>query len=57
MWGIELDGPAAPAVAAALEKGLLITTAGERVVRLLPPLTIEPDELEEGLAVLLEVLG
>jgi acetylornithine/succinyldiaminopimelate/putrescine aminotransferase len=57
MWGIELDGPAAPVVSAALERGLLITTAGERVIRLLPPLTIEPEELEEGLAVLVEVLG
>lgn len=57
MWGIELDGPAAPIVSAALDRGLLITTAGERVVRLLPPLTIEPAELDEGLDVLLEVLG
>lgn len=57
MWGIELDGPAAPVVSAALERGLLITTAGERVIRLLPPLTIEPEELEEGLAGLVEILG
>ncbi|HEX6941229.1 MAG TPA: acetylornithine transaminase [Longimicrobiales bacterium] len=57
MWGIELEGPAAPVASAALERGLLVTTAGERVVRLLPPLTITEAELDEGLAVLLEVLG
>ena len=57
MWGIELDGPAAPVMAAALEHGLLVTTAGENVVRLLPPLTVSDAELESGLAILREVLG
>ncbi|HEX7119675.1 MAG TPA: acetylornithine/succinylornithine family transaminase [Longimicrobiales bacterium] len=57
MWGIELEGAAAPVVAAAMERGLLVLTAGERVVRLLPPLTIDAAELEEGLSVLLEALG
>jgi acetylornithine/succinyldiaminopimelate/putrescine aminotransferase len=57
MWGIELTVPAGPVVAAALGAGLLITTAGERVVRLLPPLTITPDEIEEGCAVLRSVLA
>lgn len=56
MWGIELDGPAAPVMARALEDGLLILTAGERVVRLLPPLIIDEAELEEGLAVLQKAL-
>jgi len=57
MWGIELTVPAAPAVSAALAAGLLITTAGERVVRLLPPLTITADEIDEGLALLRQVLA
>lgn len=56
MWGVELEGEAAPVVARALEMGLLLVNAGERVIRLLPPLTIETDELERGLATLVEVL-
>jgi predicted acetylornithine/succinylornithine family transaminase len=57
MWGIELDRPAAPIVSAALESGLLLVAAGERVVRLLPPLVITKDELDAGLDLLHEVLS
>jgi predicted acetylornithine/succinylornithine family transaminase len=57
IWGVELEGPAAPVVARAFEAGLLITTAGERVLRLLPPLVIEEDEFEVGLSILREVLS
>ncbi|MBQ8427931.1 MAG: aspartate aminotransferase family protein [Clostridia bacterium] len=39
----------------ALEKGLLILTAHEKL-RLLPPLTITKDEMDEGLKILKEVL-
>lgn len=52
MWGIELEGPAAPAVTAAREAGLLVTSAGENVIRLLPPLTVSFDELEEGVDII-----
>ena len=45
MWGLELDRPAAPVVARALELGLLLCTAGERVIRLLPPLNVSEDEV------------
>jgi 4-aminobutyrate aminotransferase-like enzyme len=44
-------------VAAALEAGLLITSAGERVVRLLPPLTITAEEITEGCGLLRGVLA
>jgi acetylornithine/N-succinyldiaminopimelate aminotransferase len=57
MWGIELDRPAGPVVTAALEAGLLITAAGERVIRLLPPLVIEPGDIAEATAILHEVLS
>jgi predicted acetylornithine/succinylornithine family transaminase len=57
MWGIELDRPAAPVVAAALEKGLLLVTAGERVLRVVPPLVITEAELDAGLAILKEALA
>lgn len=40
----------------AFEKGLLVLTAGGNVIRLLPPLTINDDEITEGLKILKEVL-
>ncbi len=57
MLGAELDRPAGPVSAAALEAGLLVGTAGESVLRLVPPLTVSHDELEHGLAILQEVLA
>jgi acetylornithine/N-succinyldiaminopimelate aminotransferase len=56
MWGLELDAPAAPVVGRALDAGLLILTAGERVIRLLPPLIIDAAELSAGLDILGEAL-
>ena len=56
MLGAQLDRPAAPVVAAALEIGLLVGAAGERVLRLTPPLTIAGDEIAAGLSLLEEVL-
>ncbi|MCR5111963.1 MAG: aspartate aminotransferase family protein [Ruminococcus sp.] len=56
MIGISLKTKKAVDVAkAALDKGLLILTAKEKV-RLLPPLTISDEEIKEGLAVLIEIL-
>jgi predicted acetylornithine/succinylornithine family transaminase len=52
MWGIELNEPAGPAMGRALEAGVLVLTAGEKVIRLLPPLVISEDDLAEGLEVL-----
>jgi len=57
MWGIELDTAAAPVVAHALELGLLLTTAGERVIRLLPPLVISEAEIEQGTVMLRAALA
>ena len=55
--GVELAEAAAPAIERALEAGLLLVAAGERVVRILPPLTIDEDELDQGLKILEEVLS
>jgi acetylornithine/N-succinyldiaminopimelate aminotransferase len=52
MWGIELECDAAPVQQQALSAGLLVTLAGERVIRLLPPLTITRDELERAIEIL-----
>jgi acetylornithine/N-succinyldiaminopimelate aminotransferase len=57
LLGAELDRPAAEVVDACRERGLLVGSAGERVLRLTPPLTIGPDEVDEALAVLEEVLS
>jgi acetylornithine/N-succinyldiaminopimelate aminotransferase len=57
MWGVEFDCAVAPYVQAAFEKGLLITSAGENVIRLLPPLVISDAEIDEGMAILQQVLS
>lgn len=53
MRGIELVGvPAGDVVGRALGRGLLVCAAGPDVVRLLPPLNIDIDDLEHGLELL-----
>jgi predicted acetylornithine/succinylornithine family transaminase len=56
IWGIQLSTPAAPVVAAALEAGLLLVSAGPDVVRIVPPLTTSDAELIHGLSILEGVL-
>jgi acetylornithine/succinyldiaminopimelate/putrescine aminotransferase len=53
----DVAGPAGPIVAACLERGLLIGTAGERTLRFTPPLTISADEAAHALSILSEVLS
>jgi acetylornithine/N-succinyldiaminopimelate aminotransferase len=57
LLGAELDRPAADVVAACLERGLVVGSAGPSVLRLTPPLTVTEDELARGLAILQEVLS
>ncbi|HYX82972.1 MAG TPA: aminotransferase class III-fold pyridoxal phosphate-dependent enzyme, partial [Gemmatimonadales bacterium] len=57
MWGLELTEVAAPIVAAARERHLLVLTAGPTVIRIVPPLTITEAELERGVTILEEVLA
>jgi acetylornithine/N-succinyldiaminopimelate aminotransferase len=57
MWGIELHTEAAPVIAGALERGLIVISAGPNVVRLVPPLSIEPAELDRGFSILQGVLS
>jgi len=52
MWGIELKDAAQPVVERALERGLLVISAGPSVVRLLPPLVITIEELARGVDLL-----
>jgi acetylornithine aminotransferase/acetylornithine/N-succinyldiaminopimelate aminotransferase len=54
--GIELDRPAAGVVDACREGGLLVLTAGEKIVRLAPPLIATDAECDRGLDVLRRAL-
>lgn len=56
MLGFQVEGAPADYVKAAAEKGLLILSAGSDTVRLLPPLNISEEELNEGIALLISVL-
>jgi acetylornithine/N-succinyldiaminopimelate aminotransferase len=57
LLALQLDQPVAPFVAAALERGLVIGSAGERTIRLTPPLTLTPVEADLGIELLTEVLA
>jgi acetylornithine/succinyldiaminopimelate/putrescine aminotransferase len=57
IWGADVHIPAGEIVARALEAGLLLCTAGEYTVRLLPPLIATRDDLARGLAILEDVLS
>ncbi len=56
MIGLDLTVDAAPVVAACLERRLLVNATHGHVVRLLPALTIDNDQIDEGCAMLADVL-
>ncbi len=57
MIGIETSASLSRLVEAARQKGMIILTAGENVIRLLPPLTISREEIQQGIAILKEVFS
>ena len=57
MWGIDVVEPAKDIVARSLDAGLLICSAGEHTLRLLPPLVMKRADLERGLAILAAAIG
>jgi acetylornithine/N-succinyldiaminopimelate aminotransferase len=56
MWGIDVMGTASHVVNEALSAGLLVCSAGEYTVRILPPLVASRDDLAAGLRILDEIL-
>lgn len=56
MWGVDVMGTAAHVVSEAMAAGLLVCSAGEYTVRILPPLVATRDELAQGIALLEQVL-
>jgi predicted acetylornithine/succinylornithine family transaminase len=56
MWGVDVMGTAAHVVSEAQAAGLLLCTAGEYTIRMLPPLVATREELAQGVALLEKVL-
>jgi acetylornithine/N-succinyldiaminopimelate aminotransferase len=57
LLGAVVDAAATDVVEACRERGLLVLTAGDDVVRLAPPLTIGTDEVAEALSILAAALA
>lgn len=56
MIGLELDRDSKPITDACLQKGLYVNSTQNTVIRILPPLTATPEEVETAMTVLNEVL-
>jgi len=54
--GLALAMPPASVITACRERGVLVISAGGAVLRLAPPLVISAEEIDQGLAVIREVL-
>jgi predicted acetylornithine/succinylornithine family transaminase len=55
LLGLETARPAAAVVGDCFDAGLLVTAAGENVLRLTPPLTVSTDEVAQAVSILQEV--
>jgi predicted acetylornithine/succinylornithine family transaminase len=57
MWGIDVTDAAKDVVARALALGLLVCSAGEHTIRLLPPLVMQRADLERGVRLLEQAIA
>ncbi|PAB60835.1 aspartate aminotransferase family protein [Anaeromicrobium sediminis] len=57
MLGVEFNVPVNGIIDNCKEKGLLLVGAGEKVIRIVPPLIIEKKHIYEGIDILKDVLG
>ena len=57
MWGVDTTEPAAAIIERARGEGLLLLSAGEHTLRILPPLVISRDDLARGVAMLGRAIG
>lgn len=57
MWGIDVTDPAKDVVARAMDAGLLVVSAGDHTIRLLPPLVMSRADLALGLQRLEAAIG
>jgi acetylornithine/N-succinyldiaminopimelate aminotransferase len=56
MQGLEFYEPVGPIVKKALEKGLVIISAGANTLRFIPPLVIEKEHVDEMITLLSDVI-
>jgi len=56
MLALEMEGKTKEAAARCLENGLVVNAPADNVLRFLPPLTITPEEIREGLRILSDSL-
>jgi acetylornithine/N-succinyldiaminopimelate aminotransferase len=56
LLAFDTERPAAEVAADALERGLVIGTAGPQTIRLSPPLTLSVDEADQAISILQEVI-
>lgn len=52
MQGLEFDRPVAPYINRALDKGLMLINAGQSIIRLVPPLIITKQNVDDMIAIL-----
>lgn len=57
MWGVELRVDSTPVIDAARDRGLLVNRTDEKVIRMLPPLTISASDLDRAVDILDGVLA
>ena len=55
--GIEIEGGARDLVQRCMARGLLVLTAGDAVLRMVPPLIITEAEVDRAVAILDQALG
>lgn len=56
MQGLEFDKPVGEIIKKAIEKGLLLISAGTNVIRFLPPLIINEEEIDAMIAMLIDAI-
>jgi acetylornithine/succinyldiaminopimelate/putrescine aminotransferase len=57
LCGVELNRAVAPVIADARERGLLVINAGDNVLRLAPPLIVEPQHIDQAVHILAHALN
>jgi acetylornithine/N-succinyldiaminopimelate aminotransferase len=57
MWGVDVHETAGAIVSRAFSRGLLLVTAGEHTLRLLPPLVMTREQLADGLAIMEQAIA
>lgn len=57
IWGMELSQPGADVVNKCMEDGLLINCTNSTVLRLLPPLTVTKEEIDQAIAIMDKALN